>query len=161
MTRPAVVLVLIAASAGLAGDKPAEKARTFEGKVVALASLLKADGVEQDNDASAGLALQCDKGEVYPLVKNDGSRMFFLDKSLQSRTVRLTGRLTAGSMLDVTAARSVVKGKEHVLYYWCDNCALAYSQPGVCLCCGGKVKLVEAEAKPGAAKLELLLPKDE
>jgi hypothetical protein len=90
--------------------------------------------------------------------------MFFLDRSLQGRPMSLTGRLVAGSsMLDVTAVRSVVKGKLHEVYYWCDNCALAYSQPGACLCCGADVKLVEVEIKPGApaSKVNLLLPKED
>lgn len=81
--------------------------------------------------------------------------MFFKDKALLSRRVRLTGRLVAG-LLDVTEVHSYAKGKLHQVCYWCDNCARAYSEPGACLCCGEPVKLTEVEV---AAKPQLLLPK--
>ena len=161
MARTVCLLALVVACPAGAAEKAA-KAAAYTGKVVTLASLLEAKGVALDADAApVGLVLQADDGKVYPLVKNDGSRMFFKDKALLGRTVRLTGRLVAGSsMLDVSAVQTLVKGKPHEAYYWCENCQLAYSEPGECLCCGAKVKLVEVEGSEVSAKLEKLIPRD-
>jgi hypothetical protein len=155
------VLFVLAAVAHGAEKKPAPKEAYFKGKVVSLAALLKGEGVVLDADASStALALQAEDGKVYPLAKNDGSRMFFKDKGLLGRPVRLTGRLVGG-LLDVREAHTYVGGKLHEAYYWCANCALAYSEPGACLCCGELVKLVEVEVTaPPAKPVERLLPKD-
>ena len=60
----------------------------------------------------SSLALTGDDGHVYLLVKDAGSRMFFKDKQLLNRPMRLSGRLVAdGKMLQVLAVRSVVNGK--------------------------------------------------
>jgi hypothetical protein len=163
MTRlltAALALSLAASPSPAAEKKAAAKASHFQGKVVALAELLKKKDVKLDADAApATLALEADDGKVYPLVKNDGSRMFFKDKALLNRPMRLTATLVAGGLLDVSAAHSVVKGKLHEVYYWCDNCALAYSEPGECICCGAAVKLVEVAVTTPPEKIERLLPR--
>ena len=53
-------------------------------------------------------------GTTYPLVKDDGSKLLFLEKQLHGRTVRLTGRIVPDSkMLKVTQIHTLVDGKPH------------------------------------------------
>src|SRR6266568_3460314 len=127
--NPRRCLILLAFGLALApwlvaAGEPETKTKEYAGKVVPLAELLDKDGVKLDKDA-ASLALAGDDGHVYPLVKDAGSRMFFKDKQLLNRPMRLSGRLVAdGKMLQVLSVRSVVKGKLHEPYYWCDICKI-------------------------------------
>src|SRR5205085_8542780 len=124
------------------GEEPA-KTKEFAGKVVTLAERLEKDGVKLDRDA-ATLALAGDDGHVYPLVKDAGSRMFFKDKQLLNRPMRLSGRLVAdGKMLQVLAVRSVVNGKLNEPYYWCDICKIQRFEPNDCDCCGAPLEFRE------------------
>jgi hypothetical protein len=121
----------------------------FNGKVVPLAPLLEKFGAKLDADAAPSwLALQGDDGKVYPLIKDDGSRLFFLDKRLLDRPMRLTGRLHPESrMLQVIAVHSVIKGALHEVYYWCDICSIRSGEKKECACCGGPVELREEPVK--------------
>src|SRR5713226_7037321 len=78
----------------------AEKIKTeyYKGKVVPLAKVVEKLGVNLDADA-AWLVLLSDDGKIYPLVKDDGARMFFKDDRLLNRPMRLTGRLLPDSQL--------------------------------------------------------------
>src|SRR5262245_42199110 len=77
-----------------------EKRETFTGKVVPLADLVEKAGGKLDADAAPHwLALVTDDGKVYPLVKDAGSRLFFKDRALLNRPMRLTGHLLPGSQL--------------------------------------------------------------
>src|SRR5262245_7563140 len=98
----------------VAADGPAAApTQEFKGKVVPLAGVLEKFGSKLDPDAAATwLALAGDDGKVYPLIKDDGSRMFYLDKALLNRPMRLTGRLLPGSqLLQVLVVHSYVKGE--------------------------------------------------
>jgi hypothetical protein len=121
-----------------AADPRAPAVRVFAGKVMPLAGVLAKDGVQLDRDAEpVSLILAGDDGKYLPLVKDAGSRMFFKDKQLLNRPMRLTGRLVAGgSVLQVLSVRSVVNGKLHEPYYWCDICAIKRGEPNDCDCCG-------------------------
>ena len=70
-----------------AGEKKdAAKNSYFKGSVVALARLLEKQGLKLDDDAVPHwLVLKADDGKIYPLVKDDGSRMFFKDAKLLIR----------------------------------------------------------------------------
>jgi hypothetical protein len=150
-------VVLAVAVAGfpllLATDKPAKetevKAQDFDGKVVRLAPILEKFGAKLDADEAASwLALQADDGKVYPLIKDDGSRLFYLDKRLLDRPMRLTGRLHPQSqMLQVVAVHSVIKGQLHEVYYWCDICSIRMGEKKACVCCGGPTELREVPVK--------------
>ena len=150
-------VVLAVAVAGvpflLAADKPAKeteaKTQDFDGKVVRLAPLLEKFGAKLDADEAASwLALQADDGKVYPLIKDDGSRLFYLDKRLLDRPMRLTGRLHPQSqMLQVVAVHSVIKGQLHEVYYWCDICSIRMGEKKPCVCCGGPTELREVPVK--------------
>ncbi len=140
--------LLIAADKKEAADADA-KPRDFNGKVVPLAPLLEKFGARLDADAApAWLALQAEDGKVYPLIKDDGSRMFFLDKRLLDRPMRLTARLHPQSrMLQVLTVHSIIKGELHEVYYWCNVCSIRRSEKKACDCCGGPMELREEPVK--------------
>ena len=117
----------------------------YTGKVVPLADLVGKVGSKLDADAAPHwLALVNADGKIYPLIKDGGARMFFKDKALLNRPMRLTGRLLPGSeLLRVSAAHSLHKGVPYEVYYWCDICAIRRGEKNVCECCGGPMELRE------------------
>jgi hypothetical protein len=152
VTRRRVGLCLACAAAlvPLVGaGPPAPKAEQFTGKVVPLADLVAKTGSRLDADAAPyWLALVTDDGKVYPLVKDGGARLFFKDKALLNRPMRLTGRLLPGSqLLQVMAVHSLHKGQLHEVYYWCDVCSIRRGEKDVCECCGGPMELREEPVK--------------
>jgi hypothetical protein len=126
-----------------------DEANTYSGKVVRIAELVAKTGDKLDSDAAPHwLALETEDGKVYPLVKDAGSRLFFKDATLLNRPVHLTGRLVPGSMLlRVAMVRTVLKGEEHEVYYWCDICSIRRGEKNMCECCGGPMELREVPAK--------------
>ncbi len=142
----ALLLCLVPGLFALAGS-PKEQPKTadYEGKVVPLARVLDRLGVQLDPDAGpTSLALVTDDGKAYPLVKDDGSRMFFKDERLLNRRMRLTGRVLPGvGMLQVVLVHSYVNGRLCDVYYWCDVCSIRRSEKGKCECCGGPMELHE------------------
>jgi hypothetical protein len=144
---PARVRLLLAVSiamsplvlAGFVGSEPAKpETKEYAGKVAPLTEALDKFGAKLDKDAAPfWLALMGDDGKVYPLIKDSGSRMFFKDKQLLNRPMRITGRLFGDTkMLQVLTVRSVVGGKLHEPYYWCDVCKIKRFEPRDCECCG-------------------------
>lgn len=123
--------------------------KTFDGKVVTLAGILEKQGAKLDRDAAGvSLALATNDGKTYPLIKDDGSRMFFLDPTLLNRPMRLTGKLLAdGKLLQVTQIQSLVKDELHDIYYWCDICAIKRFEKKECECCGAPMELREVKVK--------------
>src|SRR5262249_15193582 len=86
------------------------------------------------------MALVGDDGTIYPLVKDDGSRMFFKDKALLNRPMRLTARrIPQSQLLQVVKVYSYLKGELHEVYYWCDGCSVRAYEAGHCGCCGDKL----------------------
>ncbi len=136
-----LVFAMVPAVFSAGGQQP----ESFKGKVVPLASLLEKQGAKLDADAADHwLALLMDDGKVLTIIKDDGSRMFFKDKSLLDRPMRLTGRLIPKSqMLQVVNVHSIVKGQLHEVYYWCDICTIRMPEPGDCACCGAKLMFRE------------------
>jgi len=123
----------------------AAKSKDYTGKVVPLADLLGQFGVRLDREAAPQwLALVTDDGAVYPLIRDAGSRMFFKDARLLNRPMRLTGRLYKDThLLQVLTVRSLLKGKPHEVYYWCDICQIKRYEKKKCECCGGPMELRE------------------
>jgi hypothetical protein len=134
---------------GLAQPPAPDKGQEFTGNVVPLLDRLEKLGSRLDPDAAKHwLALVTKEGKVYPLIPDDGARMFFKDASLRNRPMRLTGRLFADShLLQVVNVHSVKAGKLHEVYYWCDICAIRRNAPGICECCGGPMQLREVPLK--------------
>lgn len=149
------VLVLLAGAACLtpllAGD--AKKADLplveLQGKVVPLADLVARNGSKLDADADPlSLVLIADDGKVYTLVKDGGARLFFKDKALLNRPMKLTGRILPGSqILQVASVNSIVKGQLCEVYYWCDICSIKRGEKMTCECCGGPMELQEEPLK--------------
>ena len=151
MSRKCLVLALsIALSPWLvagfvSSDAPKKDTKEIAGKVVTLAGLLDKFGAKLDKDAAPfALALVADDGQVYPLIKDTSSRMFFKDAKLLDRPMRITGRLFGDTkMLQVLSVRSVVGGKVHEPYYWCDICKIKRFEPNACDCCGAALEFRE------------------
>src|ERR1700704_2013724 len=128
---------------------PPVKTADFKGKVTPLGSLLEKAGAKLDADAAPHwVALVADDGKVYPLVKDDGARMFFKDEALLNRPMLLTGWLLPDSqLLQVVQVHSYVKGELHEVYYWCDICSIRRNEKKLCDCCGGPMDLREEPVK--------------
>src|SRR5262245_34172098 len=134
----------------IAQDAPADKTlQYFKGKVVPLAALLTKQGAKLDADAEPyWLALQTDDGKIMPLVKDAGSRMFFKDAKLLNRPMRLTAKQVPNSqLLQVINVHSIVNGKLHDVYYWCDICTIKGFEAGPCDCCGAPYEFREVPVK--------------
>jgi len=129
--------------------QPELKTEYFKGKVVALAGVVEKFGSKLDPDAAATwFALAGDDGKIYPLIKDDGARMFFKDPRLLNRPMRLTGRLLSGSqLLQVVEVHSYLKGELHEVYYWCDICTIKRFENKNCDCCGAPMALRETPVK--------------
>ncbi|MBI2805173.1 MAG: hypothetical protein HYX68_09375 [Planctomycetes bacterium] len=146
--RFAIILVFAVASlplySGSAGDKKAaDKNEFFHGKVVRLADWLATQKIKIDPDRDE-LILLDKNGKVYPLLKDEGSRMFYKDAKLLNRPMRLTARRIPNSpFLQVITVHSVIKGKLHDVYYWCDICTIKRFQAGICDCCLAPLELRE------------------
>jgi hypothetical protein len=145
----AAVLAPVQAAAPHVKPKADERPRYFEGKVIPLADVVEKTGAKLDDDAAPyWLGLACDDGKVYPLVKDGGSRLFFKDKTLLNRRMRLLGKLVPDTtLLRVMSAQSLIKGAPHDVYYYCDVCDIRRGEKMICECCNGKMDLVEQPAK--------------
>lgn len=126
-------------------DETAKKTSFFNGQVVPLKELVEKIGSKLDADAEpTWLALVTPQGDIYPLIKDDGSRMFFKDATLLKRPMRLTGHhLPKSTLLQVLEVHSMKDGKLHDLYYWCDICSIRRFEKNICDCCGGPMELHE------------------
>lgn len=147
--RLGLCLALGLACSPLLAQPPAAKTEAYTGKVVPLAGLLEKIGSRLDKDAqTTWLALVTDDGKVYPLIKDGGARMFFNDKELLDRPMRLTGRTFGDThLLQVLQVHSLVKGELHDVYYWCEVCQIKIYEKRVCECCGGPVERREPAVK--------------
>jgi hypothetical protein len=139
-------LLLAQGQLGPAGNK---RPLQLQGKVVPLKDLLEKIGSRLDADAAPyWLALVTDDGKIYPLIKDEGDRMFFTDPKTRNRPMRLTGRLFAGTdLLQVLDIHSIKDGKLCEIYYWCDICSIRRQVGGICECCGGPMELREVPVK--------------
>ena len=71
-----------------------------------------------------------------------------LGVSVGASVMRLTGRVVgATQFLQVVSVQSVIKGKLHDVYYWCDVCSITTYEPGNCPCCGDPTVLKEEPVK--------------
>jgi hypothetical protein len=121
------------------------KSEYFKGKVVPLSGVLEKFGARLDPDAAPSwLALVTDDGKTYPLIKDDGARMFFKDVRLLNRPMRLLARRFQDThLLQVLEVHSYLKGQLHEVYYWCDTCSIRRLEKKICECCGGPMELKE------------------
>src|ERR1051326_9321671 len=119
------VAILLVATATGGADAPTPKPQDFRGKVQPLSAVLDKYGVKMDADAAAqSMALVGDDGKIYPLIKDDATRMFFKDTAILNRPMQLRARLLDGNSLHVLEVHSIVKGDLCEIYYWCDVCSI-------------------------------------
>jgi hypothetical protein len=145
-----LVLMICASRSPLVAAPPAPETKSFNGNIVPLAGLLEKFGSRLDPEAAPQwLALVTKEGAVYPLIRDDGSRLFFSDTALQNRPMRLTGRLFRDThLLQVLSVNSYVGGELHEVYYWCDVCSIRRNEKlPKCECCGGPMHLREVPIK--------------
>jgi hypothetical protein len=145
----ALIIHLGLLTAAGAADKDA-KTIQLDGKIVPLAGILEKFGSRLDAEAAPHwLALVTDEGKVYPLIKDDGSRLFFADPHLQNRQMRITGRLFQDThLLQVLSVNSVKDGQLYEIYYWCNVCSIRRNELlRKCDCCGGPLELREEPVK--------------
>ena len=129
-------------------QKAADKNQTYKGIVLPLEKVLAKQDVKLDPDAANLMVLKGDDGKVFPLVKDAGARMFYKDKRLLDRPMRVTARpVASGALLQVINVHSYVKGQLCEVYYWCDICAIRSFDFGICDCCGGPTELREVPVK--------------
>jgi hypothetical protein len=148
-TALAIGSVLLCSVLSEAADKD-DKTIQLDGKVVPLAGVLEKFGSKLDAEAAPHwLALVTNDGKVYPLIKDDGSRLFFADPKLQNRSMRVTGRLFQDThLLQVLSVNSVKNGQPYEIYYWCDVCSIRRNELlKKCDCCGGPLELREVPVK--------------
>jgi hypothetical protein len=144
------VLAVMALIAQATSAEPETKTVQFEGKVVPMAAMLEKFGSRLDPEAAPHwLALVANDGKTYPLIKDDGSRLFFSDPRLQNRAMRISGRLFQDThLLQVLSVNSVKNGQLHEIYYWCDICSIRRNELlKKCDCCGGPMELREEPVK--------------
>src|SRR5262245_48821136 len=124
--RVALGLALAFVAGPLLFAEPAKDSTVqLSGKVMTLREFVEKQGAKVDADAATILVLVTDDGKAYPLLKDAASRMYYTDKALRGRPMRLMGRLLPGSQfLQVLEAQSVKNGKPHEIYYWCDVCSI-------------------------------------
>jgi hypothetical protein len=134
-----------------AADPPKSDAKPqfYNGKVVSLATYFEKLGTKMDREAAPQwYGLVTDDGKIYPLIKDDGSRMFFKDERLLNRPMRLTARLIGNSnFLQVFQVHSYLKNQLHEVYYWCDICAIKRFEKKDCDCCGAPMIFREEPVK--------------
>jgi hypothetical protein len=147
--RLALCIALAFGFASLFAGPSDTKYTDYKGKVVPLAKLLEKQKIKLDADAAPHLlALVTDDGKTYPLIKDDGARMFFKDEKLLNRPMQLTGRIVPGTnFLQVVTVHSFVNGELNDVYYWCDICAIRRNEKKLCDCCGGPMELKEEPVK--------------
>lgn len=142
--------ILSALSVSTKSAEPEAKTIQLDGKIVPLAGILEKFGSRLDPEAAPHwLALVTNDGKVYPLIKDDGSRLFFSDARLQNRSMRVSGRLFQDThLLQVLSVNSVKNGQLHEIYYWCDICSIRRNELlKKCDCCGGPMELREEPIK--------------
>ena len=122
---------------------PGPETVTIRGKVVELAVALKAKGIAADSGPIAGqVALVTAEGAIIPLISDESSRAFFLDKRMRDRETEILGRRHAGvPYLQVGSFKVVEAGKMQTPEYYCEVCSISVRYPQDCPCCQGPLIL--------------------
>ena len=89
-------------------------------------------------------SFRTEEGQYYTLLRTKLSEAIFLDERIRAKELLLNARvLPKTHVLDVVLIKSVINGRTHKLYYWCDICAIHSVSPAECACCQGAVELKE------------------
>ena len=142
----ALLLVFLFATSSLSAHDEKRSASVTNSTVENGALILKGKVIKSSIGTNA-VSFQTERGEVYPLVRNQNSEALFVETNLVGKMLVVKGRLQpAMRTLEITAnLHSWRDGKQHEIYYYCDICAIKTSEPGLCMCCREPMKLVEEE----------------
>ena len=125
-----------------ADDRPSGRNETVEGVVRSLESIALEKGVPGDAEALAGLmAVVTTDGRVIPVLSDEGGRVFYLDKAMRDREVRL--KILARPdfpAVEVIQAEVRHEGRWRIPQYYCDVCTISVRYPQICLCCQGPME---------------------
>ncbi len=122
---------------------------TVEGEAVC-GSPAQPDVALSPGDCKAGkgrYALKSTSGQVHFFVPEDPRAEIFRDPRLWNRTLRITGRVRAGSQLEIIKLRAVKGGQLYDVYYRCEVCNITTYADGPCPCCQDPVEYRETLAK--------------
>jgi len=122
---------------------PAYATESLRGRVVWLAEALKRRfGIVSDTDAQHTVAaLETPDGQIFPLVKDDRGRGFWLDPRLHGIDMELRVRRFRGSpVVQVIRVYTLEDDKKYELDYWCDICAIPMYELKPCECCQGPIR---------------------
>ncbi|MBI1325465.1 hypothetical protein GC170_20055 [bacterium] len=121
---------------------PQSRTETFEGVVRPLSEIAKSRKISSDSEPLAGLmALETKDGRAIPLLSDEGGRMYYLDKAMRGRQVRLKMiERPDFPVAEVIQSEVMHEGRWRVPQYYCDVCTIAVRYPQVCLCCQGPME---------------------
>ena len=79
----------------------------------------------------------------YTFLESDELAAIFLDPRVRARELQITGRLHGKDRLEIIKVKSIVGGRLHDLYYFCEVCNITAYVPGPCPCCRKELELRE------------------
>lgn len=82
-------------------------------------------------------------GQLYTFVEGDELALIFQDPRVRSRELQISARLHAKERLEIIKVKSVVNGRLHDLYYFCEVCNITAYAPGPCPCCRNELEFFE------------------
>ena len=127
----------------------------LRGRVVWMAEALKRRyHIETDADALQWhVALETDKGELHPIIKDVRGRGFFSDPRLRDIGMELVARRFAQSpMIQVIRVYTLKEEDRYEVDYWCDICAIPMFELKQCECCQGPTRIRERKVDPATGK---------
>jgi hypothetical protein len=88
------------------------------------------------------LALETDRGDLYPLVEDVRGRAFRRDQRLRGIPVELlVRRYERSPSIQIIRVFQLRDDGRFELDYWCDICAIAMFELKACDCCQGPIEL--------------------
>jgi len=124
---------------------PKHTTESLRGKIVWLAEALKERyGIESDADAAQTQIALATADGLYPLVKDNRGRGFWIDPRLRDFDLELVVRRYQGSpVVQVVRVYSIHDGRAFELDYWCDICSIPMYEMKDCECCQGQTRFRE------------------
>jgi hypothetical protein len=118
---------------------PAPETISVKGKVMELTEVVAGKGIKVDAEPIAKqVVLVGADGSITPLLSDEASRAFFLDKRMRNReTVILARKHTGLPYLQVVSCQLFEDGKLRTPEYYCEVCSISVRYPQDCPCCQG------------------------
>ena len=93
--------------------------------------------------ASGGFELTASTGQHYTFLEGDELALIFKDPRVRSRELQISAKLHSKDRLEIIKVKSVVSGRLHDLYYFCEVCNITAYAPGPCPCCRNELQFFE------------------